>query len=438
MKLDIWQKAFLDTKGSKILCTGRQIGKSEAAAMDAIEWIMAHPNLGDAKPVVMIAPLEKQSNALMMKALEYAKRKYPGSIKMGRDKPTLERIRFKNGTTLECKAVGTGLNIRYLTISRLYIDEASRCSDMIYESVQPATLTTNADIILISTLNGAKGFFYNCWINKDEAWNNFARFAKSTEDAMREREVCVTWTQETKEGAIRKMEQAKSTMPEMVYAQEYLGIAMLDMSRFFSNELIEKCCILERRGMIIPGRRTYGGSDISGMGEDLTTIEIIEKQDKDILIHLDNIVSNRVYTTDTSDKIIFLHEKYRFKAYGVDSNGVGFGVFSELLRDRRTKDIAKDIYAQKRPLDADGEHSKTILKEQMYFRLLAWLEKGKIRLLKDQSVIESLKSIQFKLILEPGRPTRHEISGNDAHIVEGLIIAVWLATEDQSLNFFVR
>jgi len=37
---------------------------------------------------------------------------------------------------------------------------------------------------------------------------------------------------------------------------------MLDMSRFFSNELIEKCCILERRGTVVSGRKYYLGCDV--------------------------------------------------------------------------------------------------------------------------------------------------------------------------------
>jgi len=174
------------------------------------------------------------------------------------------------------------------------------------------------------------------------------------------------------------------------------------------------------------------------MGEDETTVEIVEKDENNFITHVDNIVSNRVYTTQTSENIIFLHDKYRFKGIGIDDNGVGFGVFSEILRDKTTKRVAVSLNNESRELDDEGEKSKRILKEEMYFRLLAWMEKGRIFMLSDEGVKESLKSIQFKLELKQGQPTRHVIYGNYSHIAEGIIRAVWLATEDETLNLWVR
>jgi hypothetical protein len=401
-----------------------------------VEYAIANPKT---KPIVIIAPLEKQAYSLFSKALAYLQAKYPHMICKKKDKPTQTRIKLTSGVEIYCLPVGAnGLNIRFLTIGRLYIDEASRVPSEVYTAVQPALLTTGGDTILLSTLNGAVGDFYECWINKDNAYNSFSRISVNSEEVVKNREICATWTEKQREGAIQKLEQAKSRMSQAQYAQEYLGVAMLNMKRFFPDELIEKCCILKRRGNVFPSRKYYLGCDVAALGEDDTTIEIVEKLSKDRIEQVDSIVDQRVYTTQTSEKIIFLHEKYRFKAIGIDDNGVGFGVFSECLRDRTTKGITRSMNNEKRLLDEDGERSKHLFKTEMYFRMLAWLEQGKIKLLDDQEVIESLKSIQFDLVMKPGEPTRHVISGNFSHIVEGLIRAIWLAIEDESLELWVR
>jgi len=433
---DKWQKDFLECKGDKILCTGRQVGKSEVCSADAVEFAVNNPKT---KPIVIIAPLEKQAYSLFSKALAYLQNNYPNMICKKKDKPTQTRIKLTNGVEIYCLPVGAnGLNIRFLTIGRLYIDEASRVPSEVYTAVQPALLTTGGDTILLSTLNGAIGDFYECWINKDNAYNSFTRISVNSEFVVTNREISETWTEKQRIGAIQKLEQAKARMSQAEYAQEYLAIAMLDMSRFFKDELIEKCCVLQRRGGISPNKKYYLGCDVAAMGEDDSTIEIVEKVSKDRIEQVENLIESRVYTTQTSEKIIFLQDLYKFKAIGIDDNGVGFGVFSECMTNNKTKAITHSMNNEKRLLDEDGEKSKRLFKVEMYFRMLAWMEQGKIKLLDDKEVIESLKSIQFKLELKPGEATRHVISGNYSHVVEGLIRSIWLAIEDDSLDLWIR
>ena len=51
---DQWQKKFIATKGDKILCCGRQVGKSEICGTDAGEYAIDNPKT---QPIVMIARL---------------------------------------------------------------------------------------------------------------------------------------------------------------------------------------------------------------------------------------------------------------------------------------------------------------------------------------------------------------------------------------------
>ncbi len=96
VKLDKWQKDFLETKGDKILCTGRQVGKTRICAKDAGDWATHNKST----VVLMIAPTERQARNLFDMTLEYLVDNYPRMIKMGKDRPTKSRLRMKNKSVI--------------------------------------------------------------------------------------------------------------------------------------------------------------------------------------------------------------------------------------------------------------------------------------------------------------------------------------------------
>jgi len=383
----------------------------------------------------MVAPLEKQAYALFNKTLNYLQEKYPGFIKKGKDRPTQSKIKLTNGVEIYCLPVGNaGLNIRFLTIGRLYIDEASRVSDEVYVAIEPALLTTGGATILLSTLNGAQGRFYDCWVNKDNAYNSFKRFAINSEEVIDKRIISSTWGAEQREKAKIRLDQAKLRMTKAEYAQEYLGLAMLSLGRVFSDELIKKCCILKRSN-IKRGSKLYLGSDIGGIGDDDTTIEIIESRE-DRYYQVENIILKKVYTTDISKRIKELSELHEIHKIGVDDGGIGFGVFSELLNMPETKKKVKALNNSSRPLDADGEKSKKLLKVEMYMLCLSLMEQGLVQFLADDEIINSFKSILYDLDQKEREKTDIRIVSTNGHIVEGLIRALWLAYECKVLNIW--
>ncbi len=72
----------------------------------------------------------------------------------------------------------------------------------------------------------------------------------------------------------------------------------------------------------------------------------------------------------------------------------------------------------------------------MYLNMLALMEKGILKLLKEDNVMLSLKSVQYEYIRKEGMPTKIRIFGNYTHIVEGLVRAAWLANQ-KHLNHFI-
>ena len=63
---------------------------------------------------------------------------------------------------------------------------------------------------------------------------------------------------------------------------------------------------------------------------------------------------------------------------------------------------------------------KGIQKTELYVKLLSLMEKGKIDLLEDESIFQSLKSVQFIYDTDKYGKRHLKIFGNDTHICEGI------------------
>lgn len=416
LSLDDWQKEYINTDPNKdcfLLC-GRQVGKTTAMSIKAVELCVNHFKKGE---YVLIASItEKQAYHMLTKALTYAEEKYYRHIKTGKDRPTMHKILFKNGTGILCYAAGeTGEGLRGFTIKKQMIDEGSRMSEEFYIAIMPQLSVVNGSMDIASTPygklhpDGKPKFFYKCSNNP-----LFKKFYVSAEDCPRHSKDF--------------LEQQRASMSELGYAQEYLAIFTDELKRLFSDELIERACVLYKEP-ISYNSIYFLGVDIAGMGKDETTYEVVQLID-DKIYHRDNIIEKYNYTFNTFNKIIELDKQYKeFNKIGVDDAGVGFGVFSELLNNDDTKRRTVALNNASRPLDYSGKRSHRILKEEMYFNLLTLLENRRLRLLNSEEVKQSLASIQ----LDEGK-----IFGSYSHITEGLIRAVWLASKAKGLNIWFR
>lgn len=435
IKLDQWQEDFKKTKGDKILCCGRQVGKTEVCGEDAGDFAVNNP---DTQAIVMIAPTERQARALFKKTLSYILDEYPTKIVLsGKEKPTNTRIMMKTGVEIYCLPVGKdGLGVRFLTIGRLYKDECSRIPEAVHEAVDPALLTTGGDEIQLSTPFGAKGTFYDTWINKDGAFDSFTRFSVTSETVMSERPISEFWTEKIKEKALNKLAQGKARWSKRRYAQEYLGEFDEGLHRWFSDVLIEEVCVLKRREQRLKNRNYYLGMDIARMGDDEGTFEIFDKIDDDHIEHVENIVTTKKRTNETEEKVWELCSNWdEIQKVLIDagSGTLGVSVFDHLFADDRTKHKVVAVNNAQRVMDRDGKKTK-LKKEDLYDGLRALMEQGKIKLLKDDDVIESLRSIQYEYVMADGEPTKIKIWGDYSHIAEGLIRAA-LCVKYKDLNF---
>ena len=214
------------------------------------------------------------------------------------------------------------------------------------------------------------------------------------------------------------------------YAQMYLGDFLDNATQFFPNDLLKQICVLEKGKMNIT-KDYFLGVDIARMGEDDSTFEILDGSDKENIFQIQNEITSKTKTTDTTNKIIKLNKIWDFTKIGIDDGGVGAGVLDQLLE---TDEVRRKVIAlnnAKRSINRDGQEKK-LMKEDMYNNLLSMMEREEIKLLKNDEVIASLRSIHA----EHDDKGRLRIWGSDSHITEGLIRATWLI-KTKPLNIFI-
>lgn len=412
LSLDEWQREYIKSEPNQdcfLLC-GRQVGKTTAMSIKAVELCINHFKKGEF--VLICSITEKQGYHMLAKALSYAMERYPKLICTGKDKPTMHRINFRNGTGIHCYAAGeTGEGLRGYTIKKLMIDEASRMNDEFFIAVSPMLSVVKGSMDIASTPCGKTGFFYKCSLDE-----KFKKFYVSGEDCPRH--------------TIEFLKGEKERMSKLAYAQEYLAVFTDELRRIFSEELLKSICVLKR--INTPTReQTYIGVDVGGFGEDETAIAVIERINQNMILQREQIIEKRRMTTEVSSRVITLDLIYRPKKIGVDDGGIGFGVFSELMDNERTKRKTIALNNASREIDRFGEKSKKLLKEEMYLNLLSLMENNKIQLLDDDEINASLSSIQWD-------EEKNKIFGGYSHIAESLIRAAWLAEKEKGLNIFAR
>lgn len=425
MELDNWQKEILATQGNICLRSGRQVGKSTVVSMKAAKFAVANPN----KTILVISAVERQAYHLFEMILGVLYDNYRTYIKKGRDKPTKHKITLNNGSVIYSLPTGlSGYGIRGYTVDLLIADEAAFIPEDVWTAVTPMLAMTGGNLWLLSTPHGKGGYFYESFFD-----DNFKNFHISTEEVLN----FPNRSQRQKDDLKKKLETEKKRMSTIEYAQEYLGEFADELKQVFSDELIKKVCVLKRRPQLIKReRRYYLGADIAGLGGDEITFEILDKIAHDHIEQVENIVKIKQLTTQTAEDILTLNESYNFKSIGIDDAGVGFGVWSDLITNDKTKRKTYALNNATRNIDKD--RGKKLMKEEMYMNLLALMESERIKLLDDDEIVQSLKSIQYEYLKKESEKTQLRIFGVYSHITEGLIRAAWLCSQDKDLNIFIH
>jgi hypothetical protein len=436
MEYDDWQKQVLETEGDILVNTGRQVGKTMTISHKIANFMLNNPK----SRVIVVSLTEDQAQLIIIMVLDFLEKHNKKLISRGKNKPTKGRVYLTNGANVISRPVGnTGDAVRGFTGDVLYIDEASGMPEQMWKAAMPTLMTTGGQIWMTSTPRGKftgtgteKNFFFKCWENLDNRWKVFNI---TSEEVINKRKINEDWTQEQRDKAIKFLENQKALLTQMEYYQEYMAEFLDDNRQWFEDELIISCMDSERPNIIDPNETYYLGIDVARMGEDSSTFEIFRLGNNGNLHQVENQITKKTTLPQTYKHIKELSRLYDFSRIFIDSEGIGVGVYDMLMEDDDTKRItvAIDNSMMIKMPDGKTEKRKKTLK---YSRFKSMMENGKIHLLKDDNVFESLKSVQFAYTND-SLGTRHlKIFGNYTHIAEGLTNAAE-GTQYKHLNLCI-
>ena len=357
---------------------------------------------------MIIASVERQALLLFEKVLSYIYDKNKSAIKTGKDKPSKHELKLKNGSIIRCLPTGdSGFGIRGYTIDRLYADEAAFIKEDVWAAVTPMLATTGGDIILLSTPFGIENYFYRMFHNK-----KFTRIHVDPEKVIEGREE----PQRTNLIEFRKDE--KERMTKMQYQQEHMGLFVGGIQRFIQDELID--LILKLKSHIPIGDK-FQGIDIARMGGDDTVLVSFDRIKRQKLFQFDITIPEPQTLTDTARLIIHKDKTLNHKKIFMDDGGLGVGVYDILYEDKQTKNKVEGLNNASREIEKTMNKGKTKIKkktllgEDMAINLKTLMEQGKIQLLDDPRIRQSLRSMQCDY-----SDGKFKIYGNFDHIFEAL------------------
>lgn len=407
IKLDQWQKDYINTEGNVAVRAGRQSGKSFAQSLRAALFAL----MNDKTQTLIIGAVDRQSVELFEKVKShiYALAKH---MVMGKD--TLHKIELTNGSRIIALPAGrTGYGLRNYTIHKLVVDEAHYVPEEVYTAVRPMLATTGGTMDLLSTPKGNSGFFYEAFQSDD-----FTTYHTKSEYCPR---IDKKW-----------LDGERKRMTKLQFAQEYEAEFLDNLQAFFPLDLIKTC---EHGEFDTPkGKTVYMGVDVARYGGDENAFVIMEmkSENKMRLVHYE--VTERVSTTDTMRRIIDLDKEWNFRKVYIDDGGIGGAVLDVLLETPPLKRKVVGINNASRPIVPDKKRTKKILKEDLYGNLRRMFEQQEISLPFDERIRQSLTSIQFEYDQVTGNL---KIYGRYSHITEAMVRAAW-AVKTKGLSLWAR
>lgn len=162
---DRWQARVLRSSArQQILCCSRQSGKSTTAAVLALHEAIYKPG----SLVLVLGKVVQQARELFRKILGMY-----GQIEsdMPADVENKNTLELKNGSRIVVVAAVES-NIRgFSGVNLLLVDEAAWVPDLVYEAVRPMLIVSQGRIVLLSTTNGRRGFFFAEWEDGGDDWH---------------------------------------------------------------------------------------------------------------------------------------------------------------------------------------------------------------------------------------------------------------------------
>ena len=254
--------SILESKSKfHVACVGRQFGKSLMAMNLVLYWGI---NKGPVK-ILWVSPVYSQTDKVQKELM--AAIGDSGLVKSCNY--SSNEITLKNGTQILFRSAERYDNIRGLTCDYGVIDEAAFCKDEAWqEAIRPVFMVRGKKVLFISTPKG-KNFFYDLYqLGVSEDYHQYRHYTGTSYDTPYIDPIDIT--------------DAKKTLPENVFKQEYLAAFIDSGGEVFSN--LDKNTFSQYPQ---PIGKVFCGIDL-GKQEDYTVATFIDSRGKVVDIYRSN------------------------------------------------------------------------------------------------------------------------------------------------------
>jgi hypothetical protein len=163
--LDPWQQAVLTSRAPQIVMNCcRQSGKSTAAALLGVWTALTVPRA----TVLLVAPSVRQSQELYRKCRDALARLGPEAPRTVQESAT--SLELLGGARIVVIPADEATSRGWSAVTLLCVDEASRVPDPIFFALRPMLAVSRGRIVLLSTPNGALGYFHSVFTGADPEW----------------------------------------------------------------------------------------------------------------------------------------------------------------------------------------------------------------------------------------------------------------------------
>lgn len=280
--------------------TPRQFGKSWLAVQ-----LMLYYALNNSKSKLMLTSLTySQASKIYKELLEGIKDS--GVI---RSKNLAENsIIFENGSELYFKSIQQPENLRGYHIDYLFVDEAASYKKEIFGTIlRPMLLANGKKCFLFSTPKG-KNWFYEMFIlsKTNDRYKSYQGSSDKNPYANQE-----------------EIEDAKKSLPEPIFRQEYLAEFIDDGGEVFTN--VNKNSTIKSWEEYNSSKIYFAGIDV-GRQNDFTVITILDRDGNTIYMERLNMMEWSLIVS----KIDLILKKYNPRYTLVECNGIGDVFYSNL------------------------------------------------------------------------------------------------------------
>ena len=283
-----------------VACVGRQFGKSMMAMNLVLYWAINN------KPcrILWVSPVYSQADKVQKELMQAI-----GSSGIVEScNYSSSEIKLKTGSIILFRSAERYDNIRGLTMDYGVIDEAAFCKDEAWtEAIRPVFMVNGKKVLFISTPKGKNWFFnlYQLGISQDN--KQYKSYTGSSYD--------------TPYIDIEEIEDAKNTLPENVFKQEYLANFLDAGGEVFTN--LNKN-VFHKYSQ--PQGKVFCGIDL-GKQEDYTVATFMDSTGKVIDIYRANA---QEWTTMTEEIV------KRVKSWNatvmVEVNSIGDVIFEQIKK----------------------------------------------------------------------------------------------------------